>query len=136
MADSKGLSSVNALAAWHDQVFHELRRGDLDRARDLFRQMREQVFGEAWSGFVPAVRVAGAALASAEGDHRRAAVLIGVADAAFARSGQVPDPVDCTAIAAVRESAVGALGAATFAAEFARGRALDPYDRMVGVPRT
>ena len=124
---------MNTLAALHDQIFRELRLGRLSLARLLFRQVREQVVGQAWSGFVPAVCVAGAALACAGGDHRRAAVLLGVAEAAFEQSGQVPDPDDEAELAAVRAAAVGALGAETFAGAFSHGRALDPYGEILTV---
>jgi sarcosine oxidase gamma subunit len=73
-----------------------------------------------------AVGVAGAALASAEGDHRRAALMVGLADAAFAALGQVPDPDDAADLAAVRDAAVAALGPDEYAAVQERDRQLDP----------
>jgi hypothetical protein len=110
----------------HDRAFRELRRGHLDLARELFARARRQVFGNGWDGFVPYVCVAGAALARAEGDHRRAARLSGVARAAFRTLGQEPDPGDRAELAAVREAATEALGPAGFAVEYARGQELDP----------
>ncbi|MEU4235765.1 hypothetical protein [Actinoplanes sp. NPDC026619] len=110
----------------HDRAFRELRLGHLDLARELFARGRQQVFSNGWDGFVPFVCVAGAALAAAEADHRRAARLIGVADAAFTALGQMPDPNDDAELAAARRGAIGALGPAGFAAEYAHGRALDP----------
>ena len=114
MSDPVGLSMAMT-SELRDLAFRQLSLGNLPRARDLFAQARERVFQEGWDGFVPAVRVADAALASAEGDHRRAAMLVGVAEAAFVRRGQTPDPDDVVRIAAVREAAVNALGAAEFA---------------------
>ncbi|MEW9533835.1 hypothetical protein [Microbispora sp. NPDC049125] len=111
---------------YHNLAFCELGLGDLDVARTLFAEGRERVFGNGWAGFVPYVCVAGAALSSAEGDHARAARLTGVADAAFASLGQVPDPDDAADLAKVRAAAVEALGPAAFQEEYARGRLLDP----------
>ena len=65
---------------------------------------------EGWTGFLPAVEVAAAALASAEGDHRRVTGLAAVAEEAFTRCGQTPDPEEQSRIAAVRAAALRALG--------------------------
>jgi hypothetical protein len=118
----------------HNLAFRELRLGNLDRARELFTRARQQVFQNGWNGFVPYVCVAAAALATAEGDHRRAALLAGVADAAFTAVGQVPDPEDDIGLGRVREAATDALGPAVFAAEYACGRALDPRVAFSGTP--
>ena len=111
----------------HNLAFCELGLGNLDTARKLFAEGRERVFGNGWADFVPYVCLADAALASAEGDHARAARMVGVTDVAFASLGQVPDPDDAADLAAVRAAAVEALGPATFAAEYARGQHLDPH---------
>ncbi|MFF3442223.1 hypothetical protein [Streptosporangium sp. NPDC002721] len=111
---------------YHNLAFCELGLGNLDVARKLFDEGRERVFRNGWDDFVPYVCLAGAALASAEGDHARAARLAGVADAAFASLGQVPDPDDAADLAKVRAAAVEALGRAAFDEEYARGRLLDP----------
>ena len=118
--------AVGANAELHRVAFRELHLGNLDRARTLFALGREQVFAHGWDGFVPYVCVAGAALASAEGDHRRAAVLAGAADGAFTALGQVPDPGDEVELASIRVAATAALGPAGFAAAYACGQALDP----------
>lgn len=130
--DDSVARAVAANSELHDRAFRELRLGHLDRARELFTRGRQQVFREGWEGFVPFVCVAGAALASAEGDHRRAARLAGVAGAAFIALGQMPDPADDTELAGIRVAATEALGPVVFAAEYARGQALDPraaFDR-------
>lgn len=111
---------------YHNLAFCELGLGNLDTARSLFKAGRERVFRQGWADFVPYVCLAGAALASAEGDQARAARLVGVADAAFAGLGQVPDPDDAADLAAVRTAAIEALGQAAFAEQYAQGRALDP----------
>ncbi len=113
---------------YHNLAFCELHSGHLDVARQLFAEGRERVFGHGWADFVPYVCLAGAALASAEGDHRRAARLLGVTDVAFAALGQVPDPDDAADLAAVRATAVEALGPDTYARTYAEGRLLDPRD--------
>ncbi|MFC4529891.1 hypothetical protein [Sphaerisporangium dianthi] len=110
----------------HNLAFCELGLGDLDVARKLFAEGREQVFRNGWADLVPYVWVAGAALASAEGDHARAARLTGVAEVAFASLGQVPDPDDAADLAKARAAAIEALGQAAFDGEHARGRLLDP----------
>ncbi|GAA3924243.1 hypothetical protein Aau02nite_22010 [Amorphoplanes auranticolor] len=109
-----------------DLALREMRLGNLDRARASFRQAREQVVREGWGGLLPSICVVGAALVSAEGDHRQAAVLVGVAHTAFLKSGQAPDPGEVVEIARVSEAAVNALGAQQFAAESARGRRAGP----------
>ncbi|MEU8087085.1 tetratricopeptide repeat protein [Micromonospora sp. NPDC049101] len=110
----------------HNLAFCELGLGNLDAARALFAASREKVFRNGWADFVPYVCVAGAALASAHGDHARAARMIAVTDAAFAALGQVPDPDDAADLAAVRAAAVEALGPAGYAQEYARGQRLEP----------
>ncbi|WP_203716748.1 tetratricopeptide repeat protein [Asanoa siamensis] len=112
----------------HNLAFCELGLGRLDSARAMFTTSREAVFANGWDDFVPYVCVAGAALASAEGDQARAALLLAVTDAAFAALGQVPDPDDSAELAAVRAAAVSALGEADFASAYAKGQALSPRD--------
>ncbi|MEU8301178.1 tetratricopeptide repeat protein [Micromonospora sp. NPDC048909] len=111
---------------YHNLAFCELGLGNLDVARKLFAEGRERVFRNGWADFVPYVCVAGAALGSAEGDHTRAARMIGVADAAFASLGQVPDPDDAADLAKARAAAIEALGPDAFGEEYARGQLLDP----------
>ncbi|MEV4534485.1 tetratricopeptide repeat protein [Asanoa sp. NPDC049518] len=110
----------------HNLAFCELLLGHLDVAREMFAAGRERVFRNGWADFVPYVCVAGAALASAEGDHARAALMAGVTAAAFAAIGQVPDPDDAADLARVRAAAVEVLGRAGFDAEYERGTLLDP----------
>ncbi|MEK8107060.1 tetratricopeptide repeat protein [Micromonospora sp. M12] len=111
---------------YHNLAFCELGLGNIEVARTLFAENRERVFRNDWADFVPYVCVAGAALASAEGDQARTARMIGVADAAFAALGQVPDPDDAADLAAMRAAATEALGSAAFDEEYAAGRLLDP----------
>ncbi|MDH2426833.1 hypothetical protein [Sphaerisporangium sp. TRM90804] len=113
---------------YHNLAFCELGLGNLDVARKLFAEGRERVFRNGWADFVPYVCVAGAALASAEGDHARAARLAGVADGAFTSLGQVPDPDDAADLAKVRAAATEALGPAAFGEEYTQGQLLDPHE--------
>lgn len=109
---------------YHNLAFTELHLGNLDRARELFAQGRERVFREGYRSFVPYLGVAAAALASAEGDHSRAARMIGFTDGAYATIGQVPDPDDAEELSNARAAALTALGDATFTTAYAAGTAL------------
>jgi hypothetical protein len=113
---------------YHNLGFCELGLGDVEAARAVFAGVRERVFGNGWDDFVPYVCLAGAALASAVGDHARAALMVGVTESAFHAIFQVPDPDDAADLAAVRAASVEALGAPAFAREHARGLLLDPRD--------
>ena len=116
----------------HNLAFCELGLGHVEVARKLFAANRAQVFGHGWADLVPYVCLADAALAAAEGDYPRAARMSGVADAAFLALGQVPDPDDAADLAAARAAAVESLGPAAFAAEYERGRRLDPRAAFTG----
>jgi hypothetical protein len=94
---------------YHNLAFTELHIGNLDRARELFAACRERVFREGYRSFVPYLGIAAAALAAAEGDHRRAARMIGFTDGAYAAIGQVPDPDDAVDLSTARAGAVVAL---------------------------
>ena len=52
--------------------------------------------------------------------------MIGVADAAFAALGQVPDPDDAADLARMRAAAIGALGPTAFDEQYAVGQRLEP----------
>ncbi|MFI5844531.1 tetratricopeptide repeat protein [Catenuloplanes sp. NPDC051500] len=110
---------------YHNLAFTELHLGNLDRARELFAEGRVRVFREGYRSFVPYLGVAATALAAAEGDHARAATMIGFTDAAFAALHQVPDPDDAEELATARTAAISALGPDTFDAAHAAGAALD-----------
>ncbi|MEW2428744.1 tetratricopeptide repeat protein [Micromonospora sp. NPDC047644] len=110
----------------HNLALCELGLGNLAVATQLLAESRQRIFRNGWTDFVPYVCVAGAALASAEGDHERAARLSGVADTAFAALGQVPDPDDAADLAAVRTAGERAIGVNAFALARASGRHLDP----------
>ncbi|MBM2614196.1 tetratricopeptide repeat protein [Actinoplanes sp. LDG1-06] len=113
---------------YHNLAFCELGLGHLEVARELFAAGRERVFRHGWDDFVPYVCLAGAALAEAEGNHERAALMVGVTDVAFAALGQVPDPDDAADLTAVRKAALEALGPVTFAHQYARGQLLGPRE--------
>jgi hypothetical protein len=111
---------------YHNLAFTELHLGNRNRARDLFAESRERVFREGYRAFVPYLGVAAAAMASADGDHARAARMIGFTDSAYAAAAQVPDPDDAADLSRARAAAVTALGDDGFTAEYAAGAALDP----------
>ncbi|GAB7039626.1 MULTISPECIES: tetratricopeptide repeat protein [Catenuloplanes] len=110
----------------HNLAFTELHLGDVARARELFARSREAVFARGYDAFVPYVCVAAAALADAEGDHARAARMLGLTDRAFAALGQVPDPDDAAELRRVTDASVAALGAGGYRVEYDAGTALDP----------
>jgi catechol 2,3-dioxygenase-like lactoylglutathione lyase family enzyme len=110
----------------HNLAFCELRLGHTGVARDLFAEVRAQVFANGWAELEPYTCLAAAALAVAEGDHARAARMAGATEAAFRAIYQVPDPDDAADLAAVRAAAAEALGPAAFAREFTQGQLLEP----------
>lgn len=114
----------------YNLAFTELRLGNVDRARELFRVVRERTFREGYDSFVPYVCVAEAALASATGDHARAARMVGLSDSAYAALGQVPDPDDARELAAAQTAAVEAIGASRFAREYDVGAARTPAEAL------
>jgi pimeloyl-ACP methyl ester carboxylesterase len=113
-------------AEFYNLAFTELHRGDLDLARELFAEVQERVFRYGYRTFVPYLGIAAAALASADGDHTRAARMIGFTDSAYATVAQVPDPDDALELARTRTAALEALGADRFAFAYADGAVLDP----------
>ncbi|GAA4670752.1 tetratricopeptide repeat protein [Phytohabitans rumicis] len=113
---------------YHNLAFTELHLGNLDRARELFAAGRERVFRQGYRSFVPYLGIAAAALASAEGDPRRAARMVGFTDSAYATIGQVPDPDDAVELSKARSLAALSLGEAEFDREYSRGEALAPTE--------
>jgi len=113
---------------YHHLAFTELHLGNLERARELFAAGRERVFRAGHRSFVPHLGIAASALATAEGDHPRAARMIGFTERAFAALGQVPDPDDAAELSGARTAAVTALGTTGFASEYAIGAAWTPTE--------
>ncbi|BCY09528.1 alpha/beta fold hydrolase [Actinoplanes sp. L3-i22] len=113
-------------AEYYNLAFIELYLGNLDRARELFAEGRERVFRAGYRNFVPYLGIAAAAMAAADGDHPRAARMIGFTDSAFAAVRQVPDPDDAVEVARARTAAVAALGQDRYAFDYAGGAVLDP----------
>lgn len=109
----------------YNLAFTELHLGDLERARELFAAVRRRTADPAMLAYLA---IGGAALARAEGDHERAAELLGSVDAAFAAIGQVPDPDDAAELAAVRDATVAALGEERFRERYAAGTSRRPDD--------
>lgn len=111
----------------HNLAFTELRLGNRDRARRLFAAGREWVFRAGRRSFVPHLGAAAAAMASADGEHQRAARMIGFTDRAYAIA-RIPDPDETVDLSRVRSAAVAALGAERFAEEYAAGEILSPEE--------
>lgn len=111
---------------YHNLAFTELHLGNVERARELFREGREWVLHAGYHDFVPYALGGAAVMAGVDGDHARAARLLGVTDAAFRALGQVPDPDDAAELDAVRRLSVEALGQPAFDHEYALGTELDP----------
>lgn len=111
----------------HNLAMTVLRLGDVDQARELSATVREWVLGKNDKTLLPYVGVAAAAIATAEDDAARAAVMAGFSDAAFAALGQVPDPDDAAELAAVRASAETALGAERYAESYEKGKTSDAW---------
>ncbi|GIG02898.1 hypothetical protein Cci01nite_79910 [Catellatospora citrea] len=133
IALNEALNQIKGVhSEYHDLAFCELGLGNLDAAKELFAACREGVFRNGWDDLVPYVCVADAALASAAGDHVRAARMTGAAESAFAALGHVPDPDAVADLAAVRDTTLAVLGPAGFADQCARGWLLDPCDGVGG----
>jgi len=107
----------------HNLAFCDLHLGHLASAREIFAANEAAALRNGWTAFLPFAAVADACLAAAEGDHHRAARLIGKADAAFTTIGQVPDPDDAAELDLARTQTTVALGSAAYNEEYARGKA-------------
>lgn len=112
----------------HKLALAELRLGNRDRARDLLTHVREQVFREGHRSMVPYLGLGACALASADGDHRHAAWMLGFTYRAYDAVGLVPDADDARDLAAVRDRAVAVLGEAGLAAHCAIGASWTAVD--------
>lgn len=108
-----------ALGERHNAAFCDLRLGRLATARELFAANKAEAIRNGWTDFLPFAAVADACLAAEEADCRRAARLVGAADAAFAAIGQVPDPDDAAELDRARTQSLQALGDAVYAHEYA-----------------
>ncbi|MEU1276101.1 tetratricopeptide repeat protein [Streptomyces sp. NPDC005799] len=108
---------------YHNLALVELHLGNVERARQLIAESRERVFEAGYRDFLPYLGLAGAALASADGDMALAARLIGFTDRAFASLGQVPDPDDAREMDAIRARVSAVLTRDVFESECATGAA-------------
>jgi hypothetical protein len=107
-------------ASWQTSSASGTRRA----ARELFDDNRRRVLQNGYDCFVPYALGVAAAMAATDGDHARAARLLGVTGSAFRELGQVPAPDDATELDAVRTH-VDALGPAAFEELYAHGSTLD-----------
>ncbi|PRX60402.1 hypothetical protein B0I32_117169 [Nonomuraea fuscirosea] len=116
------------LAEQHKLALAELRLGNRDRARVLLAHVRDQVFREGHRSMLPHLGLGACALASADGDHRQAAWMLGFTSRAYDAVGLVPDADDARDLAAIRDRAVAALGEAGLAAHCAIGASWTAVD--------
>ncbi|GAB6898942.1 hypothetical protein [Kineosporia succinea] len=107
---------------YYNLAMCELGLGDLERAAQIVRRFRRSVLEQEWDDLLPYVCLAQASLASAQGDHESAALMIGLCEAAFAALGQVPDPDDDAELKRLRAT----LGRPSLVEVVERGRHLDP----------
>lgn len=114
-------NEVNVHTESHNLALSELQLGRVDRARELMAASVDRVHQGGLDDFVPYLGLAGAALALADDDPRRAARLIGFTDQAFVGLGQVPDPDDASELEELRGRVVAELGATTVQTERATG---------------
>lgn len=115
---------------YHNLAYTELHLGNIERARELFEAGRERVLGNGHDDFAPYAMGAAAVMAAVDGDHARAAGLLGVTDSAFRALGQVPDPDDAAELGSVRAQVVGVLGQAAFDELYAHGTTLDVRETL------
>lgn len=105
----------------HKLALAELRLGNRDRARVLWTHVRDQVFREGHRSMLPYLGLGACMLASADGDHRQAAWMLGFTCRAYDAVGLVPDRDDARDLAEVRDRAAAVLGEAGLAAHRAIG---------------
>ncbi|MGW6016298.1 tetratricopeptide repeat protein [Streptomyces sp. NPDC055210] len=111
---------------YHNLALVELNLGNVERARRLIAENRERVFRAGYRDFLPYLGLAGAALASREGDMPLAARLLGFTDQAFADLGQIADPDDARELDRIRNRVSAALGRGPFESEYATGATWTP----------
>jgi tetratricopeptide (TPR) repeat protein len=113
-------------AELHNLAYVELRDGRHDRARELFTQARHEAKRTGYDALKPYLVADLAVIAAADGKTTTAARLAGAAAAAFAATGQVPDPDDATEHQRLRDELARDLGPDTLRALYAEGSSLTP----------
>jgi tetratricopeptide (TPR) repeat protein len=115
-------------AEFHNLAYVELRDGRPDRARELFKQARDEAKRTGYEALNPYLVGDLAVIAAVDGDATTAARLAGAAAAAFAASGQVPDPDDAAEQQRLRDQLTRDLSADTLRALYAEGANLRPEE--------
>jgi hypothetical protein len=126
---------VARTVSWSELGFIAEQRGDQDAARSWHIR---SLTAARQLGDPQAVAQALIGLAGAQalgGQPARAARLLGAADAALRTAGTGPPPGDGADLARITAVTRQALGDATFAAEYARGRRLRPQQVSSLLPR-
>ena len=115
-------------AECHNLAYVELHDGQVDRAMRLFKQARDQAQRIGYDALDPYLVADLAIIAAISADARKAALLTGAAESAFAAAGAVPDPDDAAEHQRLREKLVSELGTETFVSLYEEGTSLTPAD--------
>lgn len=113
-------------------AYVELHDGRPDRARELFRQAREEARQIGYTELNPYLLGDIAMIAAIDADPATAARLAGAAAGAFLAAGQVPDRDDAAEQERLREQLARELGADRFASLYEEGTRLTPAEVLGG----
>jgi ATP/maltotriose-dependent transcriptional regulator MalT len=105
----------------HNLGYVELHAGNIARGRELLLAARDESVRNDYTSLLPATAIAIAVVAAVDGDHERAAELLGAADLLHETAGIVPDPDDAFERQTLQDRLIGALGKDRFESEHARG---------------
>lgn len=108
----------------HNLAYVELHDGNLDRAKELFRQSLGLARDRGLQSLLPYLVIDSGVVAAEEGELERAARLLAASEAAFEASGTVLDPDDRVEFDRALEKARAGLEPSTFAAAWEEGRGL------------
>lgn len=117
-------------AEYHNLAYVELRDGRPDRAKELFKQARDQAHRVGYEALHPYLVGDLAVIAAIDADAATAARLAGAAAGGFAAAGQVPDPDDAAEQQRLREQLAQELGAERFRTLYEEGASLTPTELL------
>lgn len=112
----------------HNLGYVELHAGNAQRAREMLLAAREDAVRNDYQAMLPATAIAIAVVAALDGEHARAAELLGAADRVHQDAGIVPDPDDAFERQTARDQLIDVLGQERFEAAYANGFAPAPID--------
>lgn len=113
-------------AEFHNLAYVELRDGQRDRAQELFKRARHEAKRTGFDALNPYLVADLAIVAALHGQVTTAARLAGAAAAAFAASGQTPDPDDAAEQQRLRDELALDLSADALGALYVEGARLRP----------